>query len=339
MRTALAVALTVLIWGASATGQTKQQLTSAPNMGVGLPGEPWTFVFDAPGYKVETNGLQPDGRAYLLAENHSTGVAISVYLEKVSGVATADDCKKTQNDRVAQKANYKREKIETRESAGMEILEYTIPEFAGAPVQQRDLFACIAKDDVYVDIHLSKALFKPEQEQLLNSVIASAHFADKPSSNTSAPEPAASGSASGTSLDYFVEGSRYFAKQDFAAAIAPYQKALDAEKQSRKLTANYWRVLVDNLGMAYGITGDLDHAEQTFNYGLTQDPTYPMFYYNLACVAAGRNNMDTTMDFLRKAFSFKANMIPNESMPDPRKDDSFKTFMADKRFREFLDTL
>jgi tetratricopeptide (TPR) repeat protein len=265
MRTASAVALTALIWGASATGQTKQQLTTAPSIGVGLPGEPWTLVFDTPGYKVNTNGVQPDGRAYLLAENQSTGVVISVYLEKVSGVATADDCKKTQNDRVAQKADYKREKIETRESAGIEILEYTIPEFAGAPVQQRNLFACIAKDDVYVDIHLSKALFKPEQEQLLNSVIASAHFADKSSSNTSTPEPAASRSASGTSLDYFVEGSRYFAKQDFAAAIAPYQKALDAEKQSRKLSTNYWRVLVDNLGMAYGITGDLDHAEQTFN--------------------------------------------------------------------------
>jgi hypothetical protein len=87
------------------------------------------------------------------------------------------------------------------------------------------------------------------------------------------------------------------------------------------------------------MTGDLDHAEQTFNCGLSQDPAYPMFYYNLACVAAGRNNMDKTTEFLRKAFSYKANMIPSESMPDPHKDDSFKSFMADKRFREFVNTL
>ena len=49
--------------------------------------------------------------------------------------------------------------------------------------------------------------------------------------------------------------------------------------------------------------------------------------------------MDRTMKFLRTAFSYKANMIPNESMPDPRKDDCFKSFMADERFRKFVDSL
>jgi hypothetical protein len=90
--------------------------------------------------------------------------------------------------------------------------------------------------------------------------------------------------------------------------------------------------------MTYGITGDLDRAEETFNYGLSQDPTYPMFYDNLACVSAGRNDMDKTMTFLQKAFSYKANLIPGESMPDPRKDDSFKPFMSDRRFQDFLNT-
>ena len=333
------VLLALLALGTPRSGQAQPQQTATGAIGVGLPGETWTLVFDTPGYKVNSNSLQPDGRAYLLAENQSTGVTLSVTLEKVSGQATSEDCKKTQNERLVQKADYRREEVETRESAGMEILEYTIPEFGSAPVHQRNLFACMAKDDVYVDIHLSKTLFKPEQEQLLGAVLASAHFAENSSLHAGTAQLAPSDAASGTSLDYFLAGSRYFLKQDFAASIAPYQKALDAEKQSRQLSKEYWRVLIDNLGMAYGIGGDLDHAEQTFNYGLSQDPTYPMFYYNLACVAAGRNDMDKTMEFLRKAFSYKANMIPNESMPDPRKDDSFKAFMADKRFREFVDTL
>jgi hypothetical protein len=64
-----------------------------------------------------------------------------------------------------------------------------------------------------------------------------------------------------------------------------------------------------------------------------------MFYYNLACVSAGRNDMNATMEFLRKAFSYKANVIPTESMPDPRQDDSFKPFMSDQRFRDFLNSL
>jgi hypothetical protein len=91
--------------------------------------------------------------------------------------------------------------------------------------------------------------------------------------------------------------------------------------------------------MAYGISRDLNRAEETLNYGVSQDPTYPMFYYNLACVSAGRNDMNRTMEFLRKAFSCKANVIPSESMPDLRKDDSLKAFMADQRFQEFLKLL
>lgn len=168
---------------------------------------------------------------------------------------------------------------------------------------------------MYVDIHVSKLLFKAPQEELLNAVLNSAHFVDKTSSNLGTAEPAPSGSAAGASLDYFREGSRYFIQQNYPASITPYQKALEVEKKSRTLTKTDWRILVDNLGMAYGITGELNRAEETFKYGVSQDPTYPMFYYNLACVAAGRNDMDKTLEFLRKAFSYRANVIPSESMP------------------------
>ncbi len=65
----------------------------------------------------------------------------------------------------------------------MTILEYPIAEFKGVPVPQRNLFAGMAKDDVYVDIHLSKVLFKASQEKLLSTVLDSAHFVDKTSSH------------------------------------------------------------------------------------------------------------------------------------------------------------
>src|SRR5256885_321761 len=84
-------------------------------------------------------------------------------------------------------------------------------------------------------------------------------------------------------LSLVSEGSVYYLKQDYEHAIGPYQKAVDLEKEKRTLDKNIWRVLVDNLGMAYGITGDLDHAKETFTYGIAKDPDYPMFYYNMAC--------------------------------------------------------
>jgi Tetratricopeptide repeat len=335
MRKALIAGCSLLFCGAFAATQVSAQVTS-PKIGIGFPGEPWMLVFDAAGFEAKSNGLQPDGRAYLEAENQSTQITLSVFLEKVPGKATDDGCKENQEARLTQNVAYKREDVQTKDAGGMAIVEFTVPDVNGIPIQQRNLFACLPKDDVYVDIHLSKPLFKPPQEESLNAVLNSAHFVDKTTSNSGAVESAPSAGATG---EYFREGNRYFIQQNFPASVAPYQKALDAEKQSRILSKNDWRILIDNLGMAYGITGDLNRSEETFNYGISQDPTYPMFYYNLACVAAGRNDMNKAMEFLRKAFSYKANVIPGESMPDPRTDDSFKSFMTDKRFQEFLNSL
>jgi hypothetical protein len=337
MKNFTVVVLALILCAGVASARAPQKQTG-DTLRVALPGESWALTFDLPGFKVTQNGVQPNGRAYLMAENASALMGLSVYLEKTAGKATVDDCKRTQKERITQKVPYKREKIDTSESGDAQIVEYTVPDAAGVKIEQRSLFACIAKDDVYIDIHVSKAMFKPDEEALLHSTFGIARFVDQGASNSkqgvAGTEPARRSSA-----QLFAEGSGYYLKQDFAAAICPHQKALDMEKESRQLSTDYWRVLIDNLGMAYGITGDLDHSEQTLNYGLSQDATYPMFYYNLACVAAGRNDMAKTMDLLRKAYSYKANVIKNETMPDPRKDDSFQLFMRNQQFQDFVNSL
>jgi hypothetical protein len=149
-----------------------------------IANEPWTLAFDVKDFSIKENGVQPDGRVYLLAENQKNMVTLSAYLERVQGAATASDCQATQKARLDEKVDYKREKIETKQADGMEIVEYTIPEFSGAPIQQRNLFACLPKDDVYVDIHLSKALFKPDDEKRFAGILDSAQFIPKSSPDT-----------------------------------------------------------------------------------------------------------------------------------------------------------
>lgn len=92
------------------------------------------------------------------------------------------------------------------------------------------------------------------------------------------------------------EGSAHYLRRDFKKAIGPYQKVLDLEKQKRTLELNLWRVLVDNLGMSYGITGDLKAAKETFAYGISEDPDYPMFYYNMASTYGEMDNMEKAMN-------------------------------------------
>ena len=128
------------------------------------------------------------------------------------------------------------------------------------------------------------------------------------------------------------QGSRFFLQGDFKQAIAPYQKALDREKANRTLGESLWRVMVDNLGMAYGISGDLKKAKETFEYGLSKDPKYPMFHDNMACTYAEMNDVDQTIIYLKKAFENKDSMIKGEKFPDPWTDDSFQRFMNNDKF-------
>lgn len=76
-----------------------------------------------------------------------------------------------------------------------------------------------------------------------------------------------------TSLDYMKEASVWYVMGEYKKAIKPYQKALDLEKQERKLEKDLWIVLVDNLGMSYGITGDIKRSMAVFEYGIKEEPT------------------------------------------------------------------
>lgn len=139
--------------------------------------------------------------------------------------------------------------------------------------------------------------------------------------------------------DCLALGSKYYLIQDYEKAANFYSKALEMEKQKRTLDQNQWRVLVDNLGMAYGISGNITKSIEVFEYGLGQDSTYPMFYYNLACCYAAQNNKEKTLINLTEAFKYKNNMIQGEIMPDPRTDSSFEEFIRDDLFREALNKI
>ncbi|HKS95125.1 MAG TPA: tetratricopeptide repeat protein, partial [Terriglobia bacterium] len=191
---------------------------------------------------------------------------------------------------------------------------------------------------------VSKMSLKPLEGSALRAVIESAHIKDSGTTGSApavypAPSPASGSDSESTSQHYFGLGSRYFLERRLPQAIVQYQKALELEKKERKLPRDEWRVLVDNLGMSYGMTGDLKHADEVFQYGISQDPTYPNFYYSMACVYGERNDLENAMKYLKTAFRYKENLIAGETMPDPRRDSSFRYFMKNPRFLKLVDSL
>jgi hypothetical protein len=333
-RTASCVVL-MLTMGGSAPLRS-QETRPNESISVSFPGENWEIKIDSPGFAVESVGPKPDGREYLLANNSKTGIVLSVTLEESKDGADSKTCPEFLRKRVDGLSQLDVRDVKSSEINSMAVIEYLLPKVQGIPLQQKNVVLCTANQDVYVDVHLSKAQFQPSDESLLLEVLAHLHISDRGTSADSEPQR---GPGARTSSDYFAEGSRYYLANDFKNAIGPYEEALNLEKRQRRLSRDYWRVLVDNLGMAYGISGDLSHSEATFDYGISQDPDYPMFYYNLGCVAAERNDMDKAMTYLSKAFSLKSNSNPGEKMPDPRRDDSFQRFMSNVQFRKLADSL
>jgi hypothetical protein len=138
--------------------------------------------------------------------------------------------------------------------------------------------------------------------------------------------------------DIFLYGQILYAHDMFPEAAPILELALskipgDKDQLLRR------RVITDNAGMAYGISGNLRKARELFENAIKTDPDYPLYYYNLACADAEEGNLKAARIHLEQAFARKANVLPGESIPDPKEDDSFLPHRGDKEFWAFLQTL
>lgn len=142
-----------------------------------------------------------------------------------------------------------------------------------------------------------------------------------------------------TSLEFMKEGNELFYKKKYQEATVPYQKALDLEKTSPQLSKDLWHITIDNLSIAYGISGDLEKAKGVLDYGISKDPDYPLFYYNMADIYGEKNDEDNAIACLKKAYEHKANLIAGEKIPNPETDDSFRNLMKSEKFQKAVKEL
>ncbi|MBC7932535.1 MAG: hypothetical protein H7Z38_18405 [Rubrivivax sp.] len=330
VRNAITLALFVLLCagnslGRQAGGESVQRLS--------LPGKDWALEMSLPGFNVGEIETSPNGRARrFYADIKEQGYNFSV---AISPAAQEGDSKFLRDLSVKSLGNspFKMDDLKQSEYKQLPTIEYLIKEFRGQRVNQKHFNAYIARDGAWIDIHLSKIPFKDGDEKLFYAILDSIKFV--PAGAASAEEQSAA-DARAKVMGLMREGSANFIGNDYRAAIGPYRQALELEKTNPRLDKNLWRVLIDNLGMAYGITGDTKTAKETFEYGLSKDPDYPMFHYLMACTYAETNDLDNAILYLKQAFARKQNIIPGERMPDPSTDDSFKRFQKDEKFRAAL---
>jgi tetratricopeptide (TPR) repeat protein len=128
--------------------------------------------------------------------------------------------------------------------------------------------------------------------------------------------------------------------QMYKAAAPVFESALTLLPESHEVDQTTMkRALVDQAGMAYGMSGDIHKSRSIFEKAIAEDPDYPLYYYNLACADAEEKNLIGAQKHLREAFDRKANVIRGEKMPDPTTDDSFLPYRDNKDFWAFLESL
>ena len=323
-----------------------------PEKGLGLS-------IDLSGFKKDIDQVKPDGRRYLTASHPKTKLDVSITLEKVPTKASAKGCleqlRLIQNDSSVTRG----QDIALNTTGVIPTLEYTIQKFRGVRVDQKNVYACIAQDNVYADIHLSKTQYTTADARFFQSILKTLRLQPPPSEIVPPPAPALPKEmvrlpapappkemvrlptpAPPNSKELLNMGNALSRRNEYGRAVAPYQKAFELEKAEPQLDRILWRTLIENLGMAYGMTGHLKRAKAIYEEGIQADPTYPMFHYNLACTFAEMNDLNHAMQSLTTAFRHRKNQNPGEEkMPDPRQNSSFQRFMKNDTFRNLVNDL
>jgi hypothetical protein len=141
-----------------------------------------------------------------------------------------------------------------------------------------------------------------------------------------------------SSKDKFIYAGVLYRTEQYKASIPVYANFL-ANTPTGKETLTARRVATDNMGMALGMSGQVDAARKVFLDAVQKDPTYPLYYYNLACADAEQGDATNAKLHLQQAFDRRANVIKGEAMPDPTKDDSILKLKKDNDFWIFVQTL
>jgi tetratricopeptide (TPR) repeat protein len=283
----------------------------------------WAVAVDLPGFVVEKN-MRTESRRYFFASLRSRGLAVSVTLQKSQEPRTVPQCRDAYLEDLRRNSKLSPQDLRSEEFPNMHVVEFALPSAVPNSPPQRNFVGLLARGDVCVHVEVVKLQYQDGDRPACENLLRSVRFVED---------------APPTSFDLMSEASYHYRLGNYGKSIGPYERALALERERRRLDKTLWYVLVDNLGIAYGVTGRVKKAKEHFEWALTQDPDYPLFYYNLACAHGDMNDRENALRYLRLAFERKQNTLLGNRMPDPRFDDSFRRFTKDEGFRRELDEL
>jgi hypothetical protein len=147
-----------------------------------VPAAPWILSLPKSGMVIQEQQSRPDGSGvYYSLSDEKNQMMIAFFIEPVRECKDSKACR----DMVLKAGNPSWENPQgmvQSEIGEVSYFEFFMPSFQGIPVKQQNMYAEFVKDGYWVDLHISKILYQPQDHELFERVVKSVSFErkDKP---------------------------------------------------------------------------------------------------------------------------------------------------------------
>ena len=245
-----------------------------------LPDRAWRLLIDLPGFTFGPKQSLP-ARARLAGANASTAMNLSVFLEAAAPGRTAVDYREQLWARTKSTGPF----IDVRRSErdGMALLERTFPGAAGVRIDQRHVNALVVRDGVWLDVHLSKPRYTPQDDPLFEAIIRTVRFADKGIADLDY-DAAVLRLEPSTSLAYLGRAGVHFKRGDYDKAIADFSQVVRLQPD---FAGSY-----KGRALAYRRKGELDRAIADYDQIVRLEPNNTLGYFGRGSLHHERGDLD-----------------------------------------------
>ena len=148
-------------------------------IGFTVAAAPWTLTLPKDGLVVKHREVKPDGQSgYFSLADEKRRINISFFIEPARNCKDSKACR----DMVWNAGNPLWEdpqNVVQSEIDGVSYFEFFMPSFQGVQLKQQNMYAEFVRDGFWVDLHISKVLYQPEEHKLFERVIKGIKFEPK----------------------------------------------------------------------------------------------------------------------------------------------------------------
>ena len=143
------------------------------------PQVPWVLTLPADNFQIARKQVKQDGNGvYFHLVDEKQELNVSLFIEPATRCKDSKSCSemiwKAGNPTWVNLKNVVHSQI-----GEVSIFEFLLPSYQGMEIRQQNMYAQFVVDGFWVDLHISKVLYEPEERKLFERIVKSVKFEPK----------------------------------------------------------------------------------------------------------------------------------------------------------------